>query len=56
MYNIVLVSSIQQSDLVIHICVLLFFQVLFPYRLLQSYTVGPCWLSISTVYILIPIS
>ena len=50
-YNVVLVSAVQQSESVIHISTL--FQILFPYRLLQSieqsslcYTVGPYQLSI----------
>ena len=48
-----LVSGVQQSDSVIHICVSILFQTPFPFRLLQNteqrflcYTVGPCWLSI----------
>ena len=48
-----LVSGVQQSDLVIHIRVSILFQIVFPFRLLQSieqsslcYTVDPCWLSI----------
>ena len=47
MSNVVLVSGVQQSDSVIHICVPILFQVLFPFRLLQNtkrsslyYTVG----------------
>ena len=47
--NIVLVSSVQQSDLAIHIYVSILFQILSPFRLLQNieqsslcYTVGPC--------------
>ena len=55
-YNVVLVSGIQQSDLVIHTSIL--FQILFQYRLLKSteysslcYTVGPCWLSILYVVV-----
>ena len=34
--NVVLVSDIQQSDSVIHVHVSILFQVLFPFRLLQS--------------------
>ena len=34
--NVVLVSDVQQSDSVIHIQVSIFFQILFPFRLLQS--------------------
>ena len=34
--NNVLVSGVQQSDSVIHICVSILFQVLFPFRLLQN--------------------
>ena len=51
--NIVLVSGVQQSDLIIHIHVSILFQIIFPFRLLQNIeqrslccTVGPCWLSI----------
>ena len=51
--NVVLVSGVQQSDSVMHIYISILFQILFPFRLLQSieqsslcYTVGPCWLSI----------
>ena len=33
-YNIVLVSSVQQSDSVIHISII--FQVIFPYKFLQN--------------------
>ena len=54
--NVVLVSGVQQSDLVIHIHVSILFQILFPFKLLQNieqsslcYTVGPCWLSILNV-------
>ena len=38
MYNVVVVSGVQQSDSVIHIYVYMsiLFQVLFPYRLLQN--------------------
>ena len=46
--NAVLISGVQQSDLVIHICVSILFQILFPFRLLHNieqsspcYTVGP---------------
>ena len=35
-YNVVLVSGIQQSDSVLHIHMSILFQILFPYRLLQS--------------------
>ena len=45
--NVVIVSGVLQSDLVIHIHVSILFQILFPYRLLQNieysslfYTVG----------------
>ena len=51
-----LVSGVQQSDTVIHIHVSILFQILFPFRLLQSieqsslcYTVGPCWFSILNI-------
>ena len=33
MYNVVLISGVQQSDSVIHIHVSILFQILFPYRL-----------------------
>ena len=53
MNNGVLISGVQQSDLVTHIHESILCQVLFPFRLLQSieqsslcYTVGPCWLFI----------
>ena len=46
-----------QSDSVIHTYIS-FFQILFPYRLLQNiehsslcYTVGPCWLSILNIVV-----
>ena len=52
-YNVVLVSDVQQVDSVIHICLLILFQILFSHGLSQSieqsslcYTVGPCWLSV----------
>ena len=36
-YNVVLVSAIQQNESVIHICIFtLFFKIFFPYRPLQS--------------------
>ena len=35
-YNVVLVSDVQQSDSVIHIHIFIVFQILFPYRSLQS--------------------
>ena len=53
-----LVSNIQLSDSVIHILipVSILFQILFPFRLLQTieqsslcYTLGPCWLSIFNI-------
>ena len=34
--HVVLVSGVQQSDSVTHIHVSILFQILFPYRLLQS--------------------
>ena len=47
-YNVVLVSGVWQSDSVIHEGILILFQILFPYRLLQrtessvpGCTVGP---------------
>ena len=49
MYNVVLVSHVQQSDSVVATYVFISFQILFPYSLLQNieysflcYTVGPC--------------
>ena len=39
-YNVVLVSGIQQSNSVIHMYVSILFQILFPYRLLES--IVPC--------------
>ena len=36
--NKVVVSSVQQSDSVIHIHVSLLFQILFPFRLLQNFS------------------
>ena len=54
--NVVLVSGVQPSDSVIRIHISIPFQILFPFRLLQSieqsslcYTVGPCWLSILNI-------
>ena len=56
-YNVVLVSGVQQSDSVTHIP--FFFQSLFPYRLLQStgfsspcYAVGPCYLYFPNSFLL----
>ena len=50
-YNVVLVSVVQQNDSII--CIYIHFHILFHYRLLQDieydslcYTVGPCCLSI----------
>ena len=54
--NAVLISGVQKSNSVVHIHVAVIFQILFPYRLLQSteqsslcYTVGSCWLSIVNI-------
>ena len=54
--NVVLISSVQQSDSVIHVCVSILFQVLFPFYLVHDieqsylcYTVGSCWLSILNI-------
>ena len=51
-----LVSGVQQSDSVIHIPDSILFQILFPFRLLQSikqsslcYTAGLCWLFILNI-------
>ena len=53
-----IVSGVQQSDSVIQAHVSIFFQILFPFRLLHNieqsslcYTVGPCWLSILILFI-----
>ena len=35
-YNVVLVSGVQQSDSIIHIYVTILFQVLFPFQLLPN--------------------
>ena len=55
-FNIVLVSSVQKSDSIIHTHISILFQILFSSGLLQNveqtslcYTVGPCWLSIFNV-------
>ena len=57
-YNVVLVSGVEQSDLVIHIHIVILFQIILPFRLLQNieesslcYTVGPCWLSILNIIV-----
>ena len=61
-YNVVLVSNVQQNDSFIYkmsICTYTYsFQIPFPYRLLQNiecnslcYTVGPCWVSILYVVV-----
>ena len=59
-YNVVLVSGVQQSESVIHICLYILFQILFHYRLLQDidysslcYTVGPCCLPILYIVVCI---
>ena len=51
-----LVSGVQQGDLVIHLHVSILFQILFPFRLLKNieqsslcYEVGPCWLPILNI-------
>ena len=53
-YNVVLVSGVQQSDSLIHLSIL--FQKFFPFGLLQNieqsslcYIVGPCWLSVLNI-------
>ena len=50
--NVLLVSTAQQSDSVIHIHISILFGIIFPFRLLHNteqsslcYRVGPCWLS-----------
>ena len=35
-YNVVLVSAVQQSESVIHLHISILFQILFPHRLLKS--------------------
>ena len=57
-YNVVLVSGVQQSDSVIHIHISILLQVLFPFRLLLNieqsslcYAVSPCWLSILSIVV-----
>ena len=59
-YNVVLVSAVQQSESVIHIPISTLFQILFPYRSLQSieqsslcYTVGPYQSSILYIVVYI---
>ena len=59
-YNVVLVSAVQQSESVIHIHISTLFKILFPYRSLQSieqcslcYTVGAYQLSILYVVVCI---
>ena len=54
--NVLLVSGVQQSDSVIHIHVSILFQILFPFRLLQSieqsslcYNSRSCWSSILNI-------
>ena len=54
--NGVFIAGVQQRDSVMHICVSIFFQILFPFMLLHNieqnylcYTVGPSWLSISNI-------
>ena len=51
-YNVLLVSGVQQSDSVIHVHIFILFYILFSHRLSQNteqsslcYAVGPCWLS-----------
>ena len=59
MYDIALVSGVQQSDSVMYTHIL--FQIIFHYRLLQDieyislcHTVGLCSFIYSSVYMLIP--
>ena len=56
MNNVMLVSGVKQSDSVIHILVSILFQIILPFKLLQSIeqsslccTVGPCWLSVLNI-------
>ena len=58
MYNVVLVSGLQQSDSGVYSYI--FFQILVPYRLLYDidynslcYIAGSCWLSILHVVVCI---
>ena len=41
-YNVVFVSSVQQSDSVIPIHIPMFFQILFPYMIIIEYSGVPC--------------
>ena len=57
-YNVVLVSGAQQSESVIYICIFTLFQILSPYRPLQSteqsslcYTIGSYQLSILQIVV-----
>ena len=57
MNDAALVPGVQQSDSVIHAHASILFQILFPFRLLQSteqssscYTVGPGWLSVLNIH------
>ena len=59
-YNIVLISGIQQSNSFIHTHISTFFQMIFCYKLLQNieyrslcYTVGPFWLPILNTILII---
>ena len=56
--NVVLVSGVQQSDLVIHLYESIVFQIMFSFRLLHNieqsslcYIVGPYWLSILNIVV-----
>ena len=69
-YNVVLVSDVQHSKSVIHVCISTLSQILFPYRPLQNieqspcsihrdYTVGPyqsIYFICSTVYMSVQVS
>ena len=57
-YNVVLVSGVQQSDSVLYMCIYILFDILFHYSLSQDidynslcYTIGPCCLFI--LYIIV---
>ena len=59
-YNVVLVSGVQQSNSVIHMHIYILFPILFHYRLLQDieysslyHTVGPCCLFILYIVVCI---
>ena len=54
-YNVVLISNVQQSDLVIYIYInthmYIVFQILFHYRLLQDINIVPCAITRSLLFV-----